>query len=348
MNIDGRSIGADQPPYLICEIGANHGGDLDLALRTMDAAKAAGADCVKFQCYEADTITLNCDRPEFVIADGPWKGQRLYDLYRRAQTPFAWFPRIAEHAKKLGITWFASVFDKSSVDLMERLEAPAIKIASFELVDAPLIRYAARLGKPMILSTGMASDKEIRSALHATHGADGAALLHCVSGYPVPAGEANLRRMAWLRGPLWARQAFGVAAETGLSDHTTGIEIPVAATVLGAAIVEKHFTLSSTTPDATFSLEPKEFAAMAAAVRNAWAACQPSPAPSQDMHRPLRRSVFAVADIAAGSPFTETNIRSIRPGHGLPPSRLPDLIGRTCPRDIARGEPIGEWALAKS
>lgn len=340
MKINGREIGPNHPPYVIAEISANHNGSLDRALRLIDAAKYAGADGVKFQCYEASTITLDCDGPGFVLEDGPWKGKRLFDLYRKAQTPFAWFPALFERARAIGITAFSSVFDRSSIDLLESLGCPAYKIASFELTDLPLIRYAASTGKPIILSTGMGSEQEINQAWRTIRALTDGIALHCVSGYPTPASESNLTLIA-----LWRASGTPV----GISDHTTGIEIPIAATALGACVIEKHLKLDrARTVDSAFSLVPNNFKAMVDAVRNTWAALQPSRAQSEEASRPLRRSLYAVADIPAGSPFTNENIRSIRPGHGLPPATIDEVIGKTAARAIARGEPMTADAIARN
>lgn len=342
MKINGREIGPGHPPYIIAEISCNHGGSLPRALELIDAAKGVGADAVKFQCVTADTITLDCDRPEFTIEEGPWKGQNLHQLYRRTETPFEWFPEIKKRADAVGITWFASVFDKTAVDLMVKLGAPAIKIASFEIVDIPLIRYAAGTGKPLIISTGMASDQEILKAIPFDFLLDRLALLHCVSGYPTPASEANLGRINELHNLLsyWRDQVVGI------SDHGIGPEIPIAATALGACIIEKHFRMYDhpDTEDSPFSLLDYEFEEMCLLVRNTWNAMQPSKSAAEDAHRPLRRSLFAVADIKEGEAFTEANVRSIRPGHGLPPIEIGMIVGRTATRDIARGEPMA-WEM---
>ncbi len=302
------------------------------AIELIDAAKACGADAVKFQAVTAETITLDCDRPEFRIDAGPWAGWNLFELYEKTETPFDWFPYIKARADEIGMTWFASVFDRSAVDLMDRLNAPAIKIASFELVDIPLIKYAAETGRPMILSTGMAGPLAIESALDATKPAP-AALLHCVSAYPTPASEANLPRLATLRHHF--REI-----PVGISDHG-GSEIPIAATALGASIIEKHFRLRHhpDTEDSPFSLDEEQFAAMTRGVRNTWDAMQARHGTGEESSRPLRRSLFCVADIKEGDLFSETNVRSIRPGHGAPPASIDMFIGKRAARDIARGEP---------
>lgn len=337
MQIAGRKVGSGNPPYIIAEVSCNHGGSIERALELIDAAHSCGADAVKFQAYTAETITMDCDRPEFTVADGPWKGRRMFDLYREAQTPFEWFPQIKMRAEKVGITWFASCFDRSSVDLMVELGAPAIKIASFEIVDTPLIRYAAATGKPLIISTGMANMSEI---MHAIGEAPGSALLWCVSGYPPPPSEAGLLRMRILH------RTFSTV---GISDHTIGPEVPIAATALGATIIEKHFRLSfhPDTEDSPFSLDEVDFLNMVKQVHNTWAAMQPSKADSESAQRPLRRSLFAVDDIAEGEAFTEANVRSIRPGHGLPPAAIDQVVGKTAARNIVRGEPL-DWEMVQS
>jgi N-acetylneuraminate synthase len=335
MKIDGREIWPGHPPYIVAEIGASHGGSLDRCLETIEAAKAAGADAIKLQAYTADTITLDCDRPEFTIKDGPWKGKRMYDLYKKCETPFEWFPMIAEHAKAVGIKWFSSVFDRSSVDMLEKLDCPVYKIASFEIVDLPLIRYAARTGKPMIISTGMAIRKEIDDAISAYKREDnrgGLILLACVSEYPAKPESYSLT------------QQFERCR--GVSDHTLGIEVPIAATALGAHMIEKHFTLDYklNTEDMAFSLAPSAFRQMVDAVHNTWAALQPSKESADEIHRPYRRSLYAVANIKKGETFTHENVRSIRPGNGLPPKELDTIIGKTAAVDIERGTPM-QWAL---
>lgn len=333
MKIGNKEIGPGLPPFIVAEIGANHGGSLDRALRTMEAAKAAGADAVKFQAYTASTITLDCDRPEFTIKEGPWAGRNLHELYKVGETPFEWFPKLAAHAEALGIPWFASVFDKTSVDLVVKLGAPAIKIASFELVDLPLIRYAASKGLPMILSTGMASDEEVWRALDCVTRSE-VVVLHCVSEYPAAPSDYRLEGMSG-----WSRLY-------GVSDHTMTNEVVIAATALAACMVEKHFCLNRRveTEDSAFSLDPVEFSKMVLAVRNTWAAMQGGS--RKDTHRDYRRSLYAVADIRKGELFTEENVRSIRPGGGLPPDAISEIIGRRATGEIQRGEPLC-WEMVR-
>jgi N-acetylneuraminate synthase len=339
MQIAGRKIGAGQPPYVIAELSGNHNGEIARAIRLIDVAKEAGANAVKLQTYTADTITIDHDGPGFVIAGGLWDGRRLYELYNEAQTPWDWHPALFAHAAKVGITCFSSPFDPTAVDLLERLQAPAYKIASFEIVDTPLIRYAANTGKPLIISTGMASADEIRDAMSAAReaGSGGVALLHCVSGYPTPAEEANLARI-----PALAKN-FDVPI--GLSDHTLGIEAPITSVALGAAIIEKHITLARADggPDAAFSLEPQELAALVKGVRMAHAAlghAEYGRANSEQDNIVFRRSLYVVKDIAAGEMFTAENVRSIRPGLGLSPAKLPNVLGHRAARAIKRGTPV--------
>lgn len=343
--IAGRRVGSGHPPYVIAELSANHNGDIERAFAIMDAAKRAGADAIKLQTYTADTITIDHDGPGFRIEDGLWRGRTLHELYREAQMPWEWHEPLFRRGRELGLAVFSSVFDETAVDLLQRLDAPAYKIASFEAIDLPLIERAARTGKPLIISTGMANPLEIGEAVAAARagGCTELALLYCVSGYPTPASEANLRTMCDL--------AHRFGAVTGLSDHTLGIGVAVAAVTLGAAIVEKHVTLRRAEggPDSAFSLEPEELAALTAACRDAHAALgevRYGNKASEKTSLLHRRSVYAVSDIAAGEAFTAENIRSIRPGFGLPPKHLPKLIGRTATRAIPRGTPLA-WDLVK-
>jgi len=319
-------------PYIVAELSGNHKGDIDRAFALIDAAKSAGADAVKVQTYTADTITLDCDRPEFRITEGPWKGRTLYDLYSEASTPWDWHPRLFEYARKIGLEIFSSPFDHTAVDFLESLDCPFYKIASFEIVDLPLIRKCAATGKPVIISTGMASDDEIEAALDAAWNSQ-TVLLHCVSGYPTPPREANLGRIRELQ----CKSDF-----VGLSDHSMGHEIAASATVLGAVLIEKHLTLSRLDggPDASFSMEPREFADMVGAVKRAWMSMQPTEKLSERASLPHRRSLYAVRDIKAGETFTADNIRSIRPGNGLPPKHYDEIIGRKAQVDIERGTPL--------
>ncbi len=343
LTIDGRPIGADHPPYVIAELSGNHNGDLRRALALVDAAKAAGADAVKLQTYTADTITIDHHGPGFDIEGGLWHGRTLYELYQEASTPWEWHQALFERAGQQGITVFSSPFDPTAVALLRSLGAPAYKIASFELVDLPLIDVCAKSGKPLIMSTGMASEGEIAEALAAARqaGNDELVLLHCVSGYPTPISDSNIRRIPRLA------ERFGVPV--GLSDHSPGITVPIAAVALGAAVIEKHFTLSRADggPDAAFSLEPDELKALVQGVRAAWESlgdAEEKIKPSEAASLSYRRSLYAVADIAAGDPFTPANVRSIRPGFGLPPKEINHVLGHRAARAISRGSPL-EWSM---
>lgn len=334
--IAGRTIGPAQPPYIVAELSANHGGSLAHALAVLEAAKSAGADAVKLQTYTADTITIDHDGPEFRIASGLWAGRTLYELYQEAYTPWEWHDALFTRGRELGLTVFSSPFDESAVELLEGLDAPAYKIASFELVDLPLIRRVAATAKPAIMSTGMASMEEIREALQAFRDAGGidVLLLHCISGYPTPPEQSNLRRIQ--------RLADELGCPVGLSDHTLGTEVAVAAVALGACLIEKHFTLrrSDGGPDAGFSLEPEEMAALARGARIAYSALGTGAeerSASETTNILFRRSIYAVRNIAAGELLTRDNVRIIRPGHGLAPKFLPDVLGKRARRDIARG-----------
>jgi len=348
IKIDGRPIGEGQPPYVIAELSANHNGDLGRALAIVDACAAAGVDAVKLQTYTADTITLDSDRPEFLISGGLWDGKRLYDLYAEAHTPWEWHRELFERAKELGVTMFSSPFDETAVDFLEELGAPAYKIASFELVDLPLIERVAATKKPLIISTGMASKDEITAAVDAARGAgcEQLALLHCVSGYPTPVDEANLSSIVDLR----AR--FGVVS--GFSDHTLGLEVSVAAVALGASLLEKHVTLHRADggPDAAFSLQPEELAELVRVSKAVYAATSSPPAyldqraVSEIENRRFRPSLYVVADISAGEAFTRQNVRSVRPSVGLRPGMLKDVIGRRAKSAISAGEPLSADHIA--
>lgn len=327
ITIDGRAIGSAHPPYVIAEVSANHNGNLDAALALIDVAAEQGASAVKIQTYRADTITLKSSRPEFQITEGLWAGQSLYDLYEQAHTPWDWHPALFAHARARGITMFSSPFDSTAIDLLEDLGAPAYKIASFEAVDLPLIRYAASTGKPMIISTGMADDVEIAEAVQAARdgGCRQLALLHCVSGYPAPAADYNLRTLS----DMITR--FGCV--TGLSDHTLDSTTAIAAIALGASIVEKHITLDRNGggPDDSFSLEPGDLAALVAGARTAWDALgrvDYGRKSSERGNAVFRRSLYFVRDLAAGEVITPDSVRSVRPGFGAAPKHLDTVLGR--------------------
>ena len=339
IEIAGRRIGPKQPPYVIAELSANHNGQLETALRIIEEARKAGADAVKLQTYTPDTITLNSDREDFMIRGGLWDGRRLYDLYQEAHMPWGWHRPLFEHASKLGITIFSSPFDTTAVDLLEDLNAPAYKIASFELVDLPLIRYAAGTGKPLIMSTGMADAEEIAEAVDAARegGCTQLALLHCVSGYPAPPQDYDLRTLVDMH------ERFGLV--TGLSDHTLDNTTAIASVALGACIVEKHFTLDRLGggPDDSFSLEPTELQQLCRDARTAWEALGQvnyARKSSEQGNVQFRRSLYFTRAMQAGEQITASDIRSVRPGHGLPPKWLPYLIGQRLGRPAGRFEPV--------
>jgi pseudaminic acid synthase len=344
IQIDGRPIGSGHPVYVIAELSANHNQNFDQAVRIIHAAKDAGADAVKLQTYTAETITLRSDKDCFRITGGTlWDGRILHDLYQEAFTPWEWQPKLKQIADELGMHLFSSAFDDSAVDFLERMKVPAYKVASFELVDVGLIQKMARTGKPLIVSTGMASVDEISEAVEAARAAGAAeiALLKCTSAYPAPPEEANLRTI-----PELARR---FACPVGLSDHTMGIAVPVAAVALGACIIEKHLCLrrSDGGPDGAFSLEPEEFKAMVEAVRTAEKALgsvQFAPGPREANSLKFRRSLFVVEDVKEGELFTRRNVRSIRPADGLHPRHLDEILGKRAACDVERGTPLS-WAL---
>lgn len=339
ISIAGRRIASDAPPYVIAELSANHNGRLETALQIITEAKKVGADAIKLQTYTADTITLRCDSEEFQIHGGLWDGKTLHQLYQEAHMPWEWHKQLFDHANDLGITIFSSPFDNTAVDLLEDLNAPAYKIASFEAVDLPLIKYVASTGKPMIISTGMADAEEIAEAINAAQegGCKELAILHCVSGYPAPAEDYNLRTIP----DMIAR--FGLV--TGLSDHTLDNTTAITSVALGAAIIEKHFTLDRNGggPDDSFSLEPAEMGMLCRGARTAWEAMGTvnyGRKSSEQGNVQFRRSLYIVKDVREGEPLTLENIRSVRPGYGLPPKHLESLLGRRVNRDLAYGTPM--------
>ena len=338
ITIAGRAIGPDQPPFVIAELSGNHNGSLERALQLVQAAADAGADAVKLQTYTADTITIDHQGPGFRIESGLWAGRTLHDLYAEAATPYAWHEPLFARARSLGLIPFSSPFDETAVELLEQLDAPAFKIASFEATDLPLIRRAARSGRPLIISTGMTSPAEIAEAAAAARG-EGApvALLHCVSAYPASYADANLRMVQ--------RLADDFDCVAGLSDHTPGTAAATAAVALGASIIEKHFTLSRADggPDAAFSLEPDELAQLVRDCANAWSALGAADYRRGEVetgNRQFRRSLYVVRDVARGSVVTADDVRSIRPGFGLEPKHLPQVLGRVARRNLQRGEPF--------
>jgi pseudaminic acid synthase len=343
ISIAGRRIAVDEPPYVVAELSANHNGKLQTALEIVEAAKAAGADAIKLQTYRPDTITLDARTPDFQITGGLWSGSTLFELYQRAHMPWDWHAPLFARAKELGITMFSSPFDTTAVDLLEDLGAPAYKIASFEAIDVPLIKYVAGARKPMIISTGMADAEEIGEAIAAARdgGCRELAILHCVSGYPAPAGDYNLRTI-----PDMMRR-FGLL--TGLSDHTLGNTTAIASIGLGAAIIEKHFTLDrgGGGPDDSFSLEPAELAALCRDVRIAWQALGAVDYGRKSSEREnvkFRRSLYFVRALKAGDRVTADAVRSTRPGYGLPPKYRDAIIGKTLRVDVDFATPVA-WEM---
>ncbi len=337
--IDGRRIAVDEPPYVIAELSANHNGNIETARKIIEAAKQSGADAVKLQTYHPDTITIDCDREDFRIRGGLWDGRTLYDLYGEAHMPWEWHAPLFEHARNLDITIFSSPFDSTAVDLLEDLNAPAYKIASFELVDLPLIKYVAATKKPMILSTGMADAEEIQEAIDVARegGCREIAILHCVSGYPAPAEDYNLRVIPDMI------QRFGLV--TGLSDHTLGNTTAIASIAMGASIIEKHFTLDRNGggPDDSFSLEPEELKQLCENTKAAWQSLgrvNYERKKSEEKNVVFRRSLYVVQDIKAGEIITRENVKSIRPGYGLAPKFYGRVLGRTALVDMNFGTPL--------
>lgn len=341
IEIAGRRIGNGYSPYVIAELSANHNGKLETALLIIEEAKKAGADAVKLQTYKPDTITLNYDTDDFKIHGGLWDGRTLYNLYQEAHMPWEWHKDLFEHARNLDITIFSSPFDSTAVDLLEDLNAPAYKIASFEAVDLPLIKYVAATGKPMIISTGMADAEEIQEAIETAReaGCKDLAVLHCVSGYPAPAEDYNLHTITDMI------KRFGLV--TGLSDHTIENTTAIASVALGASIIEKHFTLNRNGggPDDSFSLEPAEMAELCKGVKTAWHSLGKvdySRKSSEQGNVKFRRSLYFVRDLKAGEVVTSESIRSVRPGFGLMPREVDRVINLRVIKDIKAGTPV-KW-----
>jgi pseudaminic acid synthase len=336
VTIGGRRIGDGHPPYVVAELSANHGGSIERALAVIEKAKAAGADAVKLQTYTAETMTIDHDGPDFHITGGLWNGRRLYELYEEAHTPWAWHAALFAKGRELGIPVFSTPFDSSAVDFLETFDPPAYKLASFELLDLPLVRRIAATRKPVIMSTGMGTPEEIAESVETFRAAGGRdlILLHCVSGYPTPPEQSNLRRIMELA------KRFG--CPIGLSDHTLGTDVAIASVALGACLIEKHFTLARVDggPDSAFSLEPDELRTLVHGARTSFAALgSGSPARSEveKSNMSFRRSVYVVRDIGAGETLTADNLRIIRPGYGLPPRELEKVVGRKARRALARG-----------
>ena len=339
MKIDNRSISNNSPPYIIAELSANHNGSISRAFESILAAKESGVDAVKIQTYTADTMTIDCDREEFQVTGGLWNGYSLYDLYKEAQTPYEWHKPLFDYAKKIGVTIFSSPFDSTAVDLLEELNTPAYKIASPEIIDLPLIKYVAQTKKPMIISTGMANLDEISEAVRVAreNGCQDLVLLHCISSYPAPFEQSNLRTIPDLA------EKFNVLV--GLSDHTMGTVVATTSVALGACVIEKHFTLSRDDkgPDSEFSLEPDELKQLCQDTKTAWQSLGKAGyerKSAEEANVKFRRSIYAIKDIKKGEQFTKDNVQRIRPGFGLAPKYYEQILGRTAKFDIRRGAPL--------
>jgi pseudaminic acid synthase len=337
--INDRIIGPDYPPYIIAELSANHNGSLDRALKTIDEAKRCGADAIKLQTYTAETMTIDCDLPDFIIKGGLWDGYKLYDLYKWAETPYEWHDELFKHAKKIGITIFSTPFDETAVDLLEKLNAPAYKIASFELVDLPLIRYTSKTGKPIIMSTGMASEKEIEEAIITSRdaGCKQLALLHCISSYPAPIEHANIKQIRKLA------KRFKVIV--GLSDHTLGTTAAVTAVAHEASLIEKHFTLNCKDkgPDNEFSIEPKDLLKLCTETKEAWLSLGKEGFDrhkSEEDNKLFRRSLYFVKDLSQGHIIEAGDILRIRPGNGIAPKYLERIMGKKIVKKVFRGQAV--------
>jgi N-acetylneuraminate synthase len=339
------SIRVGGPPLIVAELSGNHNGSIERAFALIEAAKKAGAHAVKFQTYTADTLTIDHKSPQFVLSGGLWDGRTLYDLYQEASTPWDWHPALFAKARELGLIAFSTPFDPTAVDFLESLDCPWYKIASFEIIDLPLIKKAASTGKPLIMSTGIANLGEIQEAVDAAShaGCKELVLLHCISAYPAKVEDSNLLTLTNLR------ETFGVPV--GLSDHTLGTAVAVASVALGACIVEKHMTLARADggPDAAFSLEPREFSTLVQDCRAAYYALgrvHYAPKGCESVSATLRRSLYFVADIDEGELITRNHVRSIRPGFGISPKYLEDVIGSRSTARILRGTPVS-WKLFK-
>lgn len=343
IKIGDRILGEQYPPYIIAELSANHNGSLQRALETITAAKQCGADAIKLQTYTADTMTIDSGKEDFMIHGGLWDGFKLYDLYKWAQTPFEWHKAMFDHARHIGITCFSTPFDETAVDLLEDLNVPAYKVASFEATDLPLIRYIASTGKPMIVSTGMADEREIAEAVNAARegGCTDMILLHCISSYPAPVDQCNLKTISLL--------AKRFDTLVGLSDHTTGNTASIASIALGACLIEKHFILDrgEKGPDSEFSIEPQELESLCMQARDAWLSLGNAGfdmKPAEEANVKFRRSVYFVKPMQTGETITTEHIRRIRPGYGLPPKYFDQLLGKTVKKSIEAGTPAS-WEL---
>jgi len=339
IKINQRIISLSNEPYIIAELSANHNGSLERAKLSIKSAKESGAHAVKFQTYSATTMTIDCDKPDFIIKGGLWDGYKLFDLYGEATTPYDWHKELFSYAAEVGIDCFSTPFDESAFELLEELKTPAYKIASFELTDLPLIKLVAKTGKPLLMSTGMANEEEIDEAIKTAlnSGASDLLIFHCISSYPAPIEQSNLRKIANLR------TRFGV--EVGLSDHTLGTTAAIASVALGASAIEKHFTLSRNEkgPDSEFSIEPKELVELVNGTKDAWLSLGKGDfarAESERSSLAFRRSIYFVRDLKAGQIITSEDIRRIRPGFGLPPKFYDDIIGKKVNIDVTIGEPV--------
>ncbi len=337
--IGNSFIGDGNQPFIIAEMSANHNGSIKRAFKTIEAAKECGADAVKLQTYTAETMTIDCDKDDFIIKDGLWDGYKLFDLYKEAETPFEWFPELFEFAKKIDLPIFSTPFDETAVDLLESLNSPAYKIASFELIDLPLIKYIARLKKPIIMSTGLSTLDEITEAVNTakSQGCSDIALLHCISSYPAPIEQANLKQIKKLA------ELFNL--EVGLSDHTLGTTASIASVALGAKIIEKHFKLDDNEkgPDSLFSINPKELKELKKNTTECWKSLGKNEFLRQsceDKNLAFRRSIYVVKDLKKGDILNEKNIRRIRPGFGMAPKYYDSIIGKKVLCDIERGTPL--------
>lgn len=343
ITINGRKIGQGYSPYVVAELSANHNGILQKALDTISKAKQCGADAIKLQTYSADTMTIDCDAEDFYIRGGLWDGYKLYDLYKEAQTPFEWHKPMFEYAKKIGITCFSTPFDETAVDLLEDMNVPAYKIASFEAIDLPLVKYVASTKKPMIMSTGLANLEEIGEMVATAKdaGCNEMILLHCISSYPAPIDQSNLLTIPDLR------KKFGI--QVGLSDHTISNTASIVSTALGATLIEKHFILDRNDkgPDSEFSIEPNDLKALCTETKDAWLSLGTAGyerKPAEEASLKYRRSVYFVKNMKAGEIIEKKHIRRIRPGFGLPPKFEEQLIGKKVNRDIDFGT-ASNWEL---
>ena len=339
ISINKREISIDFPPFIIAELSANHNGSLERAKLSIKAAKEAGADAIKIQTYNADTMTIDCEKKDFIIQDGLWAGYKLFDLYKDASTPFSWHKELFKYANQIGITIFSSPFDETAVDLLEDLNTPAYKIASFELCDLPLIKYAASKNKPLLMSTGMATYEDIKDAVITAkeNGCENILLFHCISSYPAPLEEANLKNL------LFLRDKFNV--EVGLSDHTLSNTAALASVSLGASAIEKHFTLSRSEkgPDSTFSIEPHELKDLKNSTLSIWKALGEyglKRSKCELTNKVFRRSLYFVNSLKKGERIKPEDIRRIRPGYGIPPKFENEVVGSILLKDIERGDPV--------